>query len=520
MAFHFAPRTRLAQIALTSMAFVSGCGTRSSLLWDSSTEPGPSDASGGNAQGTGGQRPTSGGAPSSTGGSAPPPSGGRPGCPEDERACESPKHDFITAPNGDPGDRFGFSLALSGDTLAVGASWEESGAHGVDGDPQDNSASESGAVYVYVRRGSAWVEQAYLKADYPDPGDWFGRRIALDGDTLVIGAYGEDSGGTDPKDNSVPDSGAVYVFVRQGETWSQEAYLKSAVPSPTAWFGRRVAVKDNRIAVGAYGDDRFGENAGSAAIFERRAGTWIQVAELISSNAGSGDQFGSSVALTTNTLIVSAFGEASGNGDPSDDSTPSAGAAYAFSLDGAAYPETAYIKANKPNARDWFGVSLTVSDELLVVGAYGDDADAPDPGTSPGSFARGSGAVHIFERHGATFAPRDFLKAHNPDAGDNFGASVALKGDRLLVGAFGEDSARSSSDNFAPNSGAAYLFEQRRGQFIESRFLKHPSPDAQDRFGWAIDATDDFIAIGAFGDEGAPRTEGRKNAGAVYVFPW
>lgn len=518
-------RFRWALLWLLAAPF--GCGTRSALLWDTS-EPVPSESGGAPSEPGAGGRGLGGTAlgGAAAGGGAPgggvfgvggdeTASGGAPSCVQ-EGNCPVE----VRAPNADQGDRFGFSVAISGDTLAVGASWEAAGG-GLD--PEDNSVSESGAVYVFVRRGNEWSQEAYLKAPNPDPGDWFGRRIALDGDTLVVGAYGEDSDGSDPSDNSVTNSGAAYVFVRRDQSWVHEAYLKSRDPTPTAWFGRRVAVAGDRIAVGAYGDDRWGQNTGSVTVFERTDGEWKETAELFASPATEGAQFGSSVTFTEKSLFVAAIGESSGTGDPFDGSAPRAGAVYEFRRTEMGYAQTAYIKASAPDAGDWFGVSLAADERFLVVGAYGDNSASSDPRTSPGAFARGSGAAYVFERHGDTFVEVQKLKPQNADPGDNFGSSVALGPARIAVGAFGDDSGHPErpGDNSAPNSGATYLFEQRRsGSFFETTRLKAPNVSSGDRFGWAIASTPTTLIVGAFGASGSPRNPDSTGAGAVHIFPW
>ncbi|NJO82543.1 MAG: integrin, partial [Blastochloris sp.] len=139
---------------------------------------------------------------------------------------------YLKASNTDTQDFFGSSVAIDGDTLVVGATVESSRATGVGGDQADNLARGSGAAYVFVRVGGFWRQQAYLKASNTDTEDFFGSSVAIDGDTVVVGSTGEDSGATGANgagaDNSARQSGAAYVFVRTGATWSQQAYLKAS----------------------------------------------------------------------------------------------------------------------------------------------------------------------------------------------------------------------------------------------------------------------------------------------------
>ena len=143
--------------------------------------------------------------------------------------------------------------------MVVGASGEDSNATGINGDQTNNSASDSGAAYVFVRNGVTWTQQAYLKASNTDAGDLFGYSVAVSGDTVVVGAYGEDSNATgvngDQTDNSARDSGAAYVFVRNGGTWTQQAYLKASNTDGGDGFGYSVAVSGDTVVVGAFGED-------------------------------------------------------------------------------------------------------------------------------------------------------------------------------------------------------------------------------------------------------------------------
>ncbi len=139
---------------------------------------------------------------------------------------------YLKASNTGAGDGFGDSVAVSGDTVVVGASGEDSNATGVDGNQGDNSASHSGAAYVFIRSGGIWTQQAYLKASNTGADDDFGNSVAVSGDTVVVGAYSEDSNATgvdgNQGDNSASASGAAYVFTRSGGIWTQQAYLKAS----------------------------------------------------------------------------------------------------------------------------------------------------------------------------------------------------------------------------------------------------------------------------------------------------
>ena len=177
---------------------------------------------------------------------------------------------YLKASNTDGGDKFGYAVSLSGDTLVVGAVWEDSNATGVNGNQADNSASKSGAAYVFTRSGGVWSQQAYLKASNTEAGDYFGNAVSLSGDTLVVGAYLEDSNaiGVDGNqaDNSASKSGAAYVFTRNGTTWSQQAYLKASNTEAGDFFGYAVSLSGDTLVVGADLEDSnaTGVNGGQA----------------------------------------------------------------------------------------------------------------------------------------------------------------------------------------------------------------------------------------------------------------
>ncbi len=165
---------------------------------------------------------------------------------------------YLKASNTGASDQFGYSVAVSGDTVVVGAYNEDSNATGVDGNGADNSASVSGAAYVFTRSGEVWSQQAYLKASNTEVGDQFGYSVAISGDTIVVGAWNEDSNATgvdgNGADNSASQSGAAYIFTRSGGVWSQQAYLKASNTEADDWFGS-VAISGDTIVVGSYNED-------------------------------------------------------------------------------------------------------------------------------------------------------------------------------------------------------------------------------------------------------------------------
>jgi hypothetical protein len=257
---------------------------------------------------------------------------------------------YVKASN--TGGRFGYSVAVAGDTIAIGAPTERSNATGVNGNQADKSLFAAGAAYVFVRTNQVWSQQAYLKESNTDASDELGSSIALSvalsGNTLAVGAIGEASGGGDPADNSVPGSGAVYVFTRDTVTWTQQALLKASNRDPGDQLGYSVAISGDALVAGAIGEassatgvngdqnDNSALIAGAAYVFSRSGTTWSQGAYVKGSNTGSRDEYGYAVAISNNTVVVGTFAErshATGINPPnaqSDDSMRNAGAVYVY----------------------------------------------------------------------------------------------------------------------------------------------------------------------------------------------
>ncbi len=323
---------------------------------------------------------------------------------------------YIKASNTDAGDRFGTAVAYYNETLVIGAYKEASIATGIDGDQSNNTITESGAAYVFVRNGTTWSQQAYLKASNTDAFDYFGRSVSLSLDTVVIGATGEDSNATGVNGNQgsqlLSDSGAAYVFVRNGSTWSQQAYVKA-------------------------------------------------------SNTGFGDAFGGAVHILNNTLVIGAASEdshATGvGGDQFNNSAEGSGAVYVFVRDGLSWSQQAYLKASNTGTGDGFGDAIAVHFDSLLIGAPREDSDAIGVnGNQTNDAANNSGAAYVFVRSGSTWSQQAYLKASNTGSGDFFGDAVSYSGGSISIGAIGESSNATGingnqASNSAADAGAAYV---------------------------------------------------------------
>jgi hypothetical protein len=394
------------------------------------------------------------------------------------------------------GDEFGRFVAISGDTVIVGAHLEDSSNTGVNGSPNENSA-DSGAACVFVRSGTNWSQQGYLKpaaVGITQAGDGFGRYVAIDGDTLIVGARNEGSstrGVNTTPNESAAQAGAAYIYVRSAGVWTQQAYLKpAAVGSSQAIdeFGYSVGVSGDTVVVGAIFEDSntTGVNStpndslgaewdcGAAYVFVRNAGVWTQQAFLKPAAIGTtqlGDYFGHSVAISGDTIVVGARNEGSsttGVNSTPNESASQAGAAYVYVRSAGTWTQQAYLKpatAGTTQASDHFGQSVAISGDTIVAGAYFERSSTTGVNSTPNESASQSGAACVFTRNAGIWTQQAYLKPSavgTTQAGDWFGFSSSVSGGTVVVGAYGEDSS-TTGVNSAPNesasdSGAAYIF--------------------------------------------------------------
>ncbi|MDA0244853.1 MAG: FG-GAP repeat protein [Chloroflexi bacterium] len=458
--------------------------------------------------------------------------------------------DYLKASNTGGGDQYGSAVAVDGDTVVVGAAGEGSNATGVNGNQANNSANASGAAYVFTRTGGVWSQQAYLKASNTGATDLFGAAVAIDGDTIIVGAYGEDSNATgvngNQADNSADSAGAVYVFTRTAGVWSQQAYLKASNTELGDQFGVTVSVEGDTVVVGANNEDSnaTGVNgnqadnsaslAGAAYVFTRTAGVWSQQAYLKASNTGAGDRFGR-VAISGDTVVVGAGLEDSNatgvNGDQANNLAFASGAAYVFTRTAGVWSQQAYLKASNTGADDYFGGTVAVEGDTIVVGAYQEDSSATGiNGDQANNLAAQSGAAYVFTRTAGVWSQQAYLKASNTGGGDWFGQDIAFSGDTIVVEAYGEDSNATGvngnqADNSATNSGAAYVFTRTAGVWSQQAYLKASNTEGSDEFSSAVAVDGDTIVVGAIredsnttGINGSQANNSATDSGAAYIF--
>ncbi|MEX2124868.1 MAG: FG-GAP repeat protein [Woeseia sp.] len=319
------------------------------------------------------------------------------------------------------------------------------------------------------------AEVAKLVASDTGTGNAFGDPVAFSGDTVVIGA---------PQDGDFGEfSGAAYVFTRLGTTWTQQAKLTASDAAEFDEFGGSVAISGDTVVIGAPRDDDAGMDIGSAYVFTRTGTSWTEQAKLTASDAAENDQLGSSVAVSDDTVVI---------GSTQDDD---AGSAYVFTRAGTSWTEQAKLTGSEVAESDAFGLSVAVSGDTAVIGVPFLDG-AGD----------GSGAAYVFTRTGSDWTEEATLTASDAAENDQLGRSVAVSGDTVVVGSTEDDDA-----GFA--SGSAYVFTRTGTNWTEQAKLTASDAAEFDRFGESVAVNDDTIVIGVRdkGDAGG-------QSGAAYVF--
>ncbi len=382
-------------------------------------------------------------------------------------ALENPFENKLLASDGASGDRHGESVAISGDTAVVGA-------------PFDSDVfSDEGAAYVYVRNGSVWSEQAKLTASDGVNQDLFGYSVAVSNDTVVIGAYGDDDGGS--------FSGSAYVFTRNGTLWSEQAKLTASDAALGDIFGFSVSVSGDTVVIGAPDDDDNGGGSGSAYVFARSGGTWTEQQKITASDGAADDRFGNAVSVSGDTALIGAHHD--------DDDGSFSGSAYVYERAGGIWSEQTKLTASDAAASDFFGFSVSLSGDTAVIGAYGDDDN--------GGF---SGSAYVYKRSGSSWSEQAKLTASDGVTLDQFGYSVSVSGDIVAVGAWADDDDGSFS-------GSAYLYLRSDDQWAPVGKLLASDAAANDHFGIAIAVAGNTVVVGARldGDNGS-------SSGSAYVF--
>ncbi len=370
--------------------------------------------------------------------------------------CDSQR---LEAADGTVNDFFGQSVALDGQALAVGAPLDD--ANGVD----------AGSAYVLRRDGKQWIQEDKLLPGDGAPGDLFGYTVSISGDAVVAGASRHNGSG--------PESGAAYVFKLKGGAWIEEQELVAGDGAAGDHFGLSVAISGERLVVGADQDADLGLASGSAYVFVREAGAWVEQAKLNAPGGGAEDRFGWAVAIDGDAVLIGAPQE-SGGAIP--------GSAYVFrkATAGPGWNLEAILQAAGGAGNNEFGTSVSLDGDVAIVGAAVDDGQ--------GQWA---GAAYVFRRIGGAWTQEAALVPADPGEHDMFGSGVDVRGDLAIVGAF------SDNDN-GIFSGSAYVFRHDGGSWTQSAKLLAPGGAAFDALGADVEVESGYAIAGAAGaDNGA-----------------
>lgn len=417
---------------------------------------------------------------------------------------------YLKASNAEADDNFGQTLASSGDVVFVGTGWEDSSSAA---DPASNNAADSGAVYVFAPQRDTWVELPYLKADPVIAGEYFGSALAVEGDTLIVGAPNRDPVQWYRRNGQAPAirSGAVYVFQRVQDSWKLQTRLTPSAGSAGDVFGHTVALRGNTLLVGAPADAPNGTEVGAVYVFSRVGGAWSEVQKISPPDSGSNSMFGMALALDAERIVV---------GAPQDAKlAQSGGTAFTFVLDSGKWRFEQRIDPMSAGTAKTFGYWTQLASDELLIGAPGIEGANP------------RGAIHPFRLEGGAWKEGKSVQPPYSRQADLFGAHALLYGPMLVVSANGDSSGAegidgdgSRSDSYL--SGAVHMFApDGSGGWRSTTYFKADAPGPMDYFGVSVATGTSALFVGAPAEDSASRkiNEGADdnnatNSGAVYVF--
>jgi hypothetical protein len=364
------------------------------------------------------------------------------------------KHKIVPDDN-EANDHFGISVAMDGDRAVVGARGD------------DDRGAQAGSAYVFVRGAEGWVLESKVVAADGGEGELFGVDVALDGELLVVGSRGNIDRGS--------QTGSAYVFSKGGFGWIQEKKLAVSKQISNCCFGSDVSISGNVIVVGASGESVRGHASGAAYVFRQsELGLWLLEAKLIPEDASERDYFGSSVDIDGSRVVIGA--------DGSDDQGVRSGSAYVFHRTRGKWRQEAKLIPGEGGRHHLFGAAVAISGERIIVGAYGDDVNG-----------RQSGSAYVFIRKAGKWQEMSKLVPPGGRATQYFGRSVDIDGESVIVGAFGDG-------HSGLKSGAAYVYSVRKTGLVLQAKLLAESARALQEFGRSVAISNRRVVVGMHGD--------------------
>lgn len=373
----------------------------------------------------------------------------------------------IVATDGMAHDGFGYSVATDGNWVAIGAR---------DDDP---SGESSGSVYVFHWDGTNWNQEQKLTATDGVAYAHLGHAVAISGDVIVAGASRDDDNGD--------GSGSLYVFRWNGTSWTQEQKLTASDGANLDQFGNAVAINNDTIVVGAYQHDASATNSGAAYVYRWNGSNWLEEEKLTASDGAGNDAFGRSVSISNDVIIIGATGD--------DDQGNGSGSAYTYRWNGATWVEAEKLTASDGASGDAFGYALSLHGDVALIGAYLDD-----------DLGSGSGSAYIYRWNGTNWVQEQKLTASNGLAGDQFSYSLSLSPNHAVIGAY-------ANDELGNNAGSAYIFNWTGATWSETTKLTASDPRAGDLFGNAVASFANGALIAAKFDD-----DNGTNSGSAYVY--
>lgn len=374
------------------------------------------------------------------------------------------EHGWFTGSDARSNAHFGRDVVISGNTAVVSAYIES-----------DHFLWRSGAVYVFEKIGNTWIQQDKLENPNPIESGLFGNTVAMSGDTILVGTgFGDEA----------------HVYVKSGNQWGLQRTITNPVTGDFNFFGSSVALSGNTAIIGDPSYPDSDTRSGAVYVYTRIGSTWTQEAIITPLDAKNHDRFGHSVSISDNTIVAGTFFA----GAPAD----RLGSAYVFEKVGNEWTQEAKLKASDEAEWDFFGQTVKISGDTIMVGANRND----DAGET-------SGNVYVFEKTGIQWTETQKLESSDASRHDGFGSSVFFDGDTLIVGAPGAD------DDAGIRIGHVYVFSNNGNGWTEDAIIAASDPAFIDGFGRSVSFSGNTLIVGADAKD-VPRKG--QHAGVAYIF--